>query len=44
MRHGNTILHSIQAVNNGKLAESFDPATVNRFLGIGFAGAFLPKH
>jgi hypothetical protein len=44
MIEGQTIQRIRAGVRSGKLAEPFKSADVNRFLGIDWAGTFLPKH
>jgi hypothetical protein len=44
MIEGQTIQRIRAGVRSGRLAEPFKPADVNKLLGIGWAGTFLPKH
>jgi hypothetical protein len=39
-----TIRRIKQGVVTGAIPETFKPADVNKALGIGWAGVFLPKH
>jgi hypothetical protein len=39
-----TIRSIREAVTKRLLSESFGPSDVNKALGIGYAGTFLPKH
>jgi hypothetical protein len=41
---GQTIKRVREGVRTGGLVEPFKPADVNKFLGIDWAGTFLPKH
>ena len=43
-REGRTIRRIREGVLSGKLSEPFSPAELNRFLGIRYAGTFLPRH
>ena len=44
MIEGQTVQLIRAGVRSGKLTQPFKPADVNRFLGIDWAGTFLPKH
>jgi hypothetical protein len=39
-----TMHHIREAIKRGALVQPFRPADVNRALGIGYGGVFLPKH